>query len=367
MATNTSTAEGTAAQRPITLRERLLGWREIMQTANPPANLPLDGVGKWLVMTRAAVFPMTLWSGTIGALLAVEYGRRVGGVAIDWIGVVLAVVGLVLAHAANNLINDYFDMTGGVDTEGYVRALYAPHPVLSGWVTQGHAAQRGHRPDRRRWPDHARTGGAQSRSRLLIIGFALAGLFLSVFYVAPPFRLKQHGLGELDVFLTWGPLMIGGVYLVATGSVPLWVLVFSAPYALLVTSVLFGKHIDKIEPDTKLGIRTVPVILGESRARRTNQVLMILFYPLIVLAVLAGWVGPWVLLAAHRHTDLDRVLRVYNQPHPAEPAARLSAARLAVVVRRICLPPCPPGRRPADARTAAERAPAGDSCRCPGL
>ena len=67
MATNTSTAEGTAAQAPMSLRERLAGWREIMQTANPPATLPLDTVGKWLVMTRAAVFPMTLWSGTIGA------------------------------------------------------------------------------------------------------------------------------------------------------------------------------------------------------------------------------------------------------------------------------------------------------------
>jgi 1,4-dihydroxy-2-naphthoate octaprenyltransferase len=102
MATNTSTAEGTAGAAPLTLGERLAGWREIMQTANPPASGRMDTAGKWLVMTRAAVFPMTLWSGTIGALLAVEYGTRVGGVAIDWIGVVLAVVGLVLAHAANN-------------------------------------------------------------------------------------------------------------------------------------------------------------------------------------------------------------------------------------------------------------------------
>ena len=280
----------------MTMRDRLRAWSEIMQTANPPQSLPLDFVGKWLVMTRAAVFPMTIWSGTIGALLAAETARVTGLVTVDYPAVILAIIGLVLAHAANNLINDYFDMTGGVDTEGYVRALYAPHPVLSGWVTK-------------------------ATLRNVIIGFALGGLFLSVFYVAPPFRLKQHGLGELDVFLTWGPLMIGGVYLVATGSVPLWVLAFSAPYALLVTSVLFGKHIDKIEPDTKLGIRTVPVILGESRARRTNQVLMILFYPLIVLAVLAGWVGPWVLLAALAIPTLVRVLRVYNLPKPAEPPA----------------------------------------------
>ena len=38
MATDTTTAAGTAIDRPITLRDRLAGWREIMQTANPPAS-----------------------------------------------------------------------------------------------------------------------------------------------------------------------------------------------------------------------------------------------------------------------------------------------------------------------------------------
>jgi 1,4-dihydroxy-2-naphthoate octaprenyltransferase len=56
------------------------------------------------------------------------------------------------------------------------------------------------------------------------------------------------------------------------------------PYALLVTVVLFGKHIDKIEADTKLGVRTLPCILGEARARLVGQWLMILFYPLTLLA-----------------------------------------------------------------------------------
>ena len=97
--------------------------------------------------------------------------------------------------------------------------------------------------------------------------FALAGLFISVFYVAPPISLKKRGLGEPGVFLTWGPLMIGGTYFVATGTIPAWVWVASLPYAILVTTVLFGKHIDKIVPDAERGIRTLPVILGERRAR----------------------------------------------------------------------------------------------------
>ena len=316
MATTDTPAQAIDQPR-MTMRDRLSAWREIMQTANPPQSLPLDAVGKWLVMTRAAVFPMTVWSGTIGALLAAEATRQATGViAVDWVAVVLAIVGLVVAHAANNLINDYFDMTGGVDTEGYVRALYAPHPVLSGWVTK--ATLR-----------NAIVGLTLIDGLImlalaywhgpLVIAFAVAGLFLSVFYVAPPLNLKKHGLGEVDVFLTWGPLMIGGTYLVATGSIPLWVMVFSVTYALLVTSVLFGKHIDKIVPDTALGIRTLPVILGEKLARRTGQTLMVMFYPLVILAVAAGWVGPWVLLSLLALPKLMDVLRVYNAPKPQEP------------------------------------------------
>jgi 1,4-dihydroxy-2-naphthoate octaprenyltransferase len=304
------------ADAPIPIRERLLAWKEILETANPPATRPLDTVGKWLVITRAAVFPMTIWSGLIGGLLAVEAARTAGGAEVDWGLFLLSVVGLVLAHAANNMINDYFDTTGGVDTAGYVRALYAPHPILSGWVTK------------RQLQVAILSVNAVCAAIMLyltavrgplIIAFALAGLFVSVFYVAPPIRLKHHGLGEPGVFIVWGPLMIGGTFLAATGTIEPWVLLVSVPYALLVTSVLFGKHIDKIEADTKLGVRTLPVILGEARARVVGQWLMILFYPLTLLAAAIGLIGPWVLIVALAIPRLLGVLQVFRQPKPAAP------------------------------------------------
>ncbi len=313
MATTPTVAEPTAR---IPLRERLLAWKEILETANPPAERPLDTVGKWLVITRAAVFPMTIWSGLIGGLLAVETARGAGGVSVDWGLFALAVVGLVLAHAANNMINDYFDTTGGVDTDGYVRALYAPHPILSGWVTKRRLAGAILAVN---VIDLAIMLALAAARGPLIVAFALGGLFVSVFYVAPPIRLKHHGLGEPGVFLVWGPLMVGGTYLAATGTVEPWVLLVSIPYALIVTAVLFGKHIDKIEADARLGVRTMPVILGEARARRVGQALMILFYPLVALAALIGLVGPWVLLVALGLPRLRSVLRVYDAPKPAGP------------------------------------------------
>jgi 1,4-dihydroxy-2-naphthoate octaprenyltransferase len=150
----------------------------------------------------------------------------------------------------------------------------------------------------------------------LVAAFALGGLFVSVFYVAPPIRLKHIGLGEPGVFLVWGPLMTVGTFFVATGQIPGWVWIASLPYAILVTTVLFGKHIDKIEADRKKGVHTMPVLLGERNARLVAQVLMAAFYPIVVGAALAGWIGPWVLVAVLGIPRLLETLKVFRQPKP---------------------------------------------------
>jgi 1,4-dihydroxy-2-naphthoate octaprenyltransferase len=272
----------------------------------------MDGLTKWLVVTRAAVFSMTVTSGLIGGLLAI--GTDPG--AVDYGYLALAIVGLVVAHAANNMINDYFDTEAGIDTDEYVRALYAPHPILSGWLTKAQLR------------NAILIANAIDLAILLVLigargplvaAFALSGLFISFFYVAPPISLKKRGLGELGVFLTWGPLMIGGTYFVATGTLPGWVWVASLPYAILVTTVLFGKHIDKIVPDAKMGIRTLPVILGERNARLVASALMIAFYPIVIGSALAGWIGPFVLLVVLGIPRLIEVLLQFARPRPDMP------------------------------------------------
>ena len=89
--------------------------------------------------------------------------------------------------------------------------------------------------------------------------------------------------------------MTVGTFFVATGRSRAG-LIASLPYAILVTTVLFGKHIDKIEADSKKGVHTMPVHPRRARARLVAQVLMIAFYPIVVGAALVGWIGPWVAL-----------------------------------------------------------------------
>jgi 1,4-dihydroxy-2-naphthoate octaprenyltransferase len=290
----------------------LSNWKEAIDTIHLSPGKRMDFVSRWLIITRAAVFSMTATSGLIGGLLAIANVAHP-----NWLNFALAVVGLVISHAANNMTNDYFDMESGVDTDEYTRALYAPHPVLGGLISKT-----GLRTAILLFNlvDAGILAVLILRTSWVVAAFALIGLFISVFYVAPPIKLKHHGLGEPSVFLVWGPLMIGGTYYVTAGSMPpagVWLA--CVPYALVVTTVLFGKHIDKLEVDKAKGIHTLPVIIGERPAKIANVVMMVGYYLIVVALVLTRTVGIWVLLVGLALPRLVRVLKIYRDPRPSEP------------------------------------------------
>ncbi len=285
-------------------------WLEVFRTCNLSPDRKMDEISRWLIITRACVFNITLFAWLIGALLAAAKGP------VAWAPAVVALVGLIVAHAANNMINDYFDLSSGVDSAEYPRALYAPHPVLGGLVSS-----RGLRNAilASNAIDLAVLAYLTSVVGWGVVGFALAGLFVSVFYVAPPLKLKHRGLGELGVFLVWGPLMVGGTYLVAAGSFSSAAVVSSLPYAFLIMTALLGKHIDKLPYDEARGIRTLPVVLGAERSMRLVRWLLVGFYALTAALVLTGAMGPWALLIFLSVPRLRRTLRTYSEPRPAEP------------------------------------------------
>ncbi|HEX5951498.1 MAG TPA: prenyltransferase [Actinomycetota bacterium] len=282
-----------------------------LATGNAPDG-PLDAVTRWIILVRASVLPMTLTAGFVAGLLA---WWNAEGDADVWLWA-LATAGIVCAHMANNLMNDLWDLQVGTDSEQYPRALYAPHPVLSGMTSRRGLAVRALIVNvidlailvvlavERGWP---------------IVGFALGGFLLSVAYTAPPLRLKKHGLGEPTVFVVWGPLMVGGTYYATVGSITGEVLLASVPYALLCTAVLMGKHIDKIPWDGPDGTRTLPVILGEARARQLTQVLMAAFYPLVILLVALGTMPILSLVCLIGIVRLVKVWAPFSRPKPDAP------------------------------------------------
>ena len=154
-----------------------------------------------------------------------------------------------------------------------------------------------------------------------VVAFALGGFLLSVAYTAPPLRLKKRGLGEPDVFVVWGPLMVGGTYYAAVGHLPWEVIAASVPYGLLCTAVLMGKHIDKAPFDEPLGIRTLPVVLGERRARAATLGLMVAFYVTVACAWGCGPCRGRRCSASRRCPSWCQAWKAFSQPKPDEPPA----------------------------------------------
>ncbi len=286
-------------------RSLAANWAHVLRTCGAPAEI--DVVSRWLVVTRACVQPMTLTAVAIAGVLAARSPSFTG-----WtFG--LAAVGVVVAHAANNMMNDLFDTSSGLDTQSYPRALYAPHPVLANLVS------------RRTLTVAALVANVLDAAIMamlaVVVGwpvllFALCGVFISFFYVAPPLRLKARGLGEPGVFLVWGPLMIGGLYYSATGTITAELLWASIPYGLLVTAVLMGKHIDKMPWDARAGVRTLPVILGERRARTLTIALLVGFQVSIAALVIAAVFSLWTLVVVAALPHLVKTARVYRRPKP---------------------------------------------------
>jgi 1,4-dihydroxy-2-naphthoate octaprenyltransferase len=156
----------------------------------------------------------------------------------------------------------------------------------------------------------------RGQSTLILLGI---GVFFVLFYTWP---LKYLGMGEPAVILVWGPLMVGGGYYVITGRVYMDVLIASLPFALAATTVLFGKHIDKLDADAKKHIRTMPVLLGDRWARHTTLVMLTLQYVLVGYLVWRGYLSfamVLVLVALGRYV---LAVRAYVRPRPAAPPAQ---------------------------------------------
>lgn len=263
----------------------------------------LDVISKWLISTRAAVLIMTFISAAIAGILAFQHGSFNFGM---WL---LVTIGLILSHATNNLFNDYTDYVKGVDKDNYFRAQYGPQPLEHGLMTKAQLLT------------YAIVTGlialAAGVALIFLRGgstwiFLVLGAFFVLFYTFP---LKYIALGEISVLIVWGPLMIGGGYYVITGQWDWNVVLASLPYALGVTTVIFGKHIDKFKEDKAKNIHTLPVILGERLARYVVIGMTVLQYLLVLYLILIGFFTPVMLvvflalpyffkafLAMYRHT-----------------------------------------------------------------
>ena len=272
----------------------------------------LDPIARFLYSARSVILVISFQAALLAGLLALT-DRRFAIVPF-----VLLVLAYVVLHAISNLSNDYFGARRGHDTADSPRRRYTVHPLLSGAVSTtllvrgllvlsvGAAAIGIHFIRLRGWP---------------AVALIAAGALLLWAYDAAPRALKELGLGEVAAFVVWGPLMIAGGYFVLSGRFSSGALLASIPYGLGVMSILVGKHIDQRVFDEGKHQRTLPVLLGERRARALNRAAVVGMYVFVVAGIAAGTVTPFALLVLFAAPRALRAVRVMSEPAPAEPPA----------------------------------------------
>jgi 1,4-dihydroxy-2-naphthoate octaprenyltransferase len=267
----------------------------------------------WVLASRPWSFSMTAISVSVGSALAAIDG------AFSWIFYLLALIAGVFMHAATNLINDYYDVKSGVDFKGVSTGKYRPHPLLEGKLTSQQvlmeacllyviatiiglylAATRG-------WP---------------LVGIGLLGVFASITYTAPPFKYKYMALGELSVFLMWGPLMVTGSYFIQRQAFSINAILISIPFGVLVALVLLANNIRDISHDRSKGIRTLPIIIGERNGLRLYSLLVIMAYAAMIGMSIAGPLYLWSLIVVLSMPLALKLMRQMMQKIPDDADAQ---------------------------------------------
>ncbi len=275
----------------------------------------LDILSKWFVATRSAVGRITLYSGLIGGLYAWQY-LHPAGKPFDFLMWIIMVLGLFIAHGTNNLINDYTDFSRGIDKDNYFRTQYGVHPLAQGfWDKSTHLT----------WFAISGTLAALSGVYALfhtgfnpvVLWLFGIGAFILLFYTYP---LKYFAVGELSIFLIWGPMMIGGVYFVLTGQWSWEVILASIPIGATVVTINLGKHTDKAREDKVKGVYTLPVVVGEPAARFITMSCIAAAYLItLYLVFVSRFFTPVMLLVFLAYKPALAALKRFSNPRPTEP------------------------------------------------
>lgn len=267
----------------------------------------------WFLASRPWSFTMTAISISVGSAL----GAIDGG--FSWTFYLMALIATTLLHAATNLINDYYDVKSGVDTQIVSTAQYRPHPLVEGKLQAG----------------HVRVAAYLLYGLSSLIGIFLAatrgwellwigviGAFASLTYTAPPLKYKYSALGEFSVFLMWGPLMVAGSYFVQRQTFSMNAFWISLPFGVLVALVLLANNIRDIDHDQDKGILTLAIVLGQRKGILLYGTLVVLAYLGILLMSIFGPLYLWSLIVLFSIPLALRLFRQMMRKIPADADAR---------------------------------------------
>ena len=213
----------------------------------------MKAINNYFLATRPSFLTITLLGCLIGLLSSGNLNQQHWGINLMAVGVA------VFAHAAANVLNDYFDHLNGSDSNNLDRI--PPFTGGSRFIQEKTFK-----------PKEIFQFG------LLLLLFSICiGLYICYvstwtllpigilcialvwMYSAPPFELMSHGLlGELAIALSWALIVIGFASL-QSNSFDVAAIPIALAYGFMVANILFLNQIPDIKADKNSGKMTLAV------------------------------------------------------------------------------------------------------------
>ncbi|KAK2184838.1 hypothetical protein NP493_250g00008 [Ridgeia piscesae] len=239
---------------------------------------------------RTYVSALRPWSFSV-SLTPVVLGSCLAFKTVGSFSVIVFIVTCMTAlavHAAGNVVNTYFDYVRGVDTK-----KSDDRTLVDGCMEPSAVASLG---------GILYLIGCAGLLVLVFISPAslehlalvyFGGLSSSFLYTGG-LGLKYIALGDIVIFLTFGPLTVLFAYLSQAGSLSWIPLVYAIPLAFNTEAILHSNNTRDMESDKQAGIITLAIIIG----RTASYVLFtfLLFTPYVIFTVIALHFSRWFIL-----------------------------------------------------------------------
>lgn len=272
---------------------------------------------------RAPFLTVTILPVIAGAVIAAR-----AGAVFSWKYFILTMLAFICLHLGTNVLNDYFDHLSGTDkankkfippfTGGsrmiQTKAMKPAEVLAEGSLLMAAGAAF--------FVPLIMKAGAPMAA---VLAFALVA---GIFYVAPPFKWAHLGLGEILIFICFGPLMVITSYYIQGGSDFLLPALISIPLGMLSAAIVDINEFPDFEADKKTGKKNLVVRLGVKNGRSTYYLMVAFAYIAIIitavlkaapLPVLAGLLTLPVALKA-----VSLLAAYYNKPAKLAPACGIT-------------------------------------------
>lgn len=238
----------------------------------------------WWIAARPRTLPVSAAPVVVGSAVAFASGHGRIGPALG------ALFGALFLQLASNFANDLFDFEKGADNQDRIGPPRATQLGLlsSSAMRAGIAAAIGsavlcglYLTAVAGWP---------------VVAVGVVSIVAALAYTGGPWPFGYKGLGDLAVFVFFGPVAVVGTDYVQGLALSGAAAAASIPIGLLATAILVVNNVRDIDSDRAAGKRTLAVRLGRAGGRAEYAVLLGVSFAALPFYWLAGGRSAWVLL-----------------------------------------------------------------------